>query len=525
MSEIREAVISRDGTKFALERAFFDRLGVTPQTTPIDVGGDTLYPVKYTLQNVKVAREYGYSVPAPIHYQYKWSGRYTPLGHQKTTAAFFTMNPRAYCFNGLGSGKTLSSLWAAEYLIQIGEVKRVLIISPLSTVPDAWERTLFNQFPHIKIHVVHGAGKRVLNASPKSFEGVKIFIANHEFLRSSDRAIFMTKGTLPIDLLIVDEGASFRTYGTEKAKGLKALARDVKYVWWMTATPTPNEPTDAWMQADIMGTRGSVTLGSFRDSTMFRVAEYVWTARPEAPQQVASLLSPSICFKTEDCIDLPGITYQNRVASMSVEQKKIYTMLSKEAFVELSNGATATALNEGIKANKLLQVSCGMLYTDDSETAEVTAVEKLRIVEEILAEADTPIILFAPYRAVVRHLAEKFKKYSPEVIMGDVNLSERKRIFDAFQNGACRLLIAHPRTMSHGITLTTSSCIVWYAPVYSNETYEQANGRIYRQGQTKHCTIIHITSCEIEREIYYRLEHKQKMQGAILNAVRTIIEK
>ncbi len=518
----KKVIIAKNGEKFAVEEGFFDTLGEPPQNVKFEHDGVTYYPLKYTIRNTLIARQYGYEVDAPILHQYTWAGKFTPLEHQKVTAAFFIMNARAYCLNGLGSGKTMSALWAVDYMLRAGYAKRVLIISPLSTIPDAWERTLFNHFPHIRRHLVHGAGKKALQNSPESFKNVQVFIANHEFVRSPERGVFMRKELLPLDIVVVDEGAAFRALGTEKSKGLKSLVKEAPYVWWMTATPVPNAPTDAWVQADIMGTRGGTSYSAFRDLVMYKLSEYMWTARKEAPVHVKRLLSPSICYKTEDCIDLPGITYQNRTASMTTEQQKIYTKLSKDAYVELIGGATASALNEGIKANKLLQVACGILYTDDSDTAEVAAVDKMRILEEILDEADTPIIVFAPYRAVVKYLATKLSKHKPEVIMGDVNIKERKRIFDAVQSRECRVLIAHPRTMSHGVTLTESACIVWYAPVYSNETYEQANGRIYRQGQRSHCNIIHITSCEVEREMYYRLEHRQKMQGAVLDAVRTL---
>lgn len=514
----KRVIVSKDGRRIALPGSYFARSGEpTPKDSFID-GGERFYVTNYTLDAYRKARAAGFEIISPIHTQYRWSGRFSPLVHQRNTAAFFTLFDRCYCHNGLGSGKTLSALWAADFLLQVGEIKRVMVISPLSTVPDAWERTLFNHFPHIRTHLVHGAGKAALVKDPSKFTRTQLFIANHEFVRSPDRAVFLDPARLPVDLVIVDEGASYRALGTDKFKGMKVIAKYAKKMWWMTATPTPNSPLDAWAQADILGTRGSISYGMFRDMTMKRVSEYRWVARPEAPALVAKILAPSICYKTEDCIDLPGITYQTRTVGMTVEQKKVYSKMSRDAYVELASG-NVSAVNEGIKANKLVQIACGLLIQDDGDTAEVSATEKLKLLEEIMDEADSPVIVFAPYRSVVRQLAEKFKHKNPEVVMGDVPIQERRRIFDAVQNGQCNMLIAIPRTMSHGVTLTASACIVWYAPVYSNETYEQANGRIYRQGQTKHCTIIHMTSCEVEREIYYRLEHRQKMQGAVLNAL------
>jgi SNF2 family DNA or RNA helicase len=73
--------------------------------------------------------------------------------------------------------------------------------------------------------------------------------------------------------------------------------------------------------------------------------------------------------------------------------------------------------------------------------------------------------------------------------------------------------------MSHGLTLTEANTIVWYAPEWSNDTYNQANARISRPGQKNSQHIIHISGSEIERKIYARLRDRSKMQGVLLDAV------
>jgi type I site-specific restriction endonuclease len=53
------------------------------------------------------------------------------MAHQIETAAFMTLNRRSFCFNDPGTGKTLSALWAADFLMNKGEVRRVLDTMPL----------------------------------------------------------------------------------------------------------------------------------------------------------------------------------------------------------------------------------------------------------------------------------------------------------------------------------------------------------------------------------------------------------
>jgi SNF2 family DNA or RNA helicase len=69
-----------------------------------------------------------------------------PFDHQKRTAAFLTLYHRCLVLNEIGTGKTQSSLWAADYLIKTKKVKKVLILSPLSTLERVWGDGIFTGF-------------------------------------------------------------------------------------------------------------------------------------------------------------------------------------------------------------------------------------------------------------------------------------------------------------------------------------------------------------------------------------------
>ena len=82
------------------------------------------------------------------------------------------------------------------------------------------------------------------------------------------------------------------------------------------------------------------------------------------------------------------------------------------------------------------------------------------------------------------------------------------------------MLVANASTMSHGLTLTAATTIIWYAPVHSNEVYEQACARVRRPGQTRTTVIAHIAGSDIERRVYKRLQDKQSMQGVLLDMMK-----
>ena len=130
---------------------------VTSETqTPTGIGYEIA--VKWTLPNAKILQNLGFkNVPSPIMGQYEWPGMYKPFEHQKVTASFLTLNQRAFCLNDMGTGKTMSVIWAADYLMTKKIIKRVLVICPLSIMDPAWRADLFKTAMHRRVDIAHGA--------------------------------------------------------------------------------------------------------------------------------------------------------------------------------------------------------------------------------------------------------------------------------------------------------------------------------------------------------------------------------
>ena len=116
--------------------------------------------VNWGLDETQVLRNMNIKVPSPIESRYEWTGRYKPFDHQKTTSAFLTLNRKAFCFNEQGTGKTASAIWASDYLLTQGIIRRVLVICPLSIMDSAWRDDLFNFAMHRKVDVAYGAAKK-----------------------------------------------------------------------------------------------------------------------------------------------------------------------------------------------------------------------------------------------------------------------------------------------------------------------------------------------------------------------------
>ena len=482
--------------------------------------GETYILMPWTLLTCRRSAEIGLVIKGMIQFNYSWSGDFIPREHQLITADFLVQNIRSFCFNGIGTGKTLTALWAADYLMTEGVIRKVLIVCTVSTMERVWESTIFRHFRHRTANILHG------RKSDRLIEYIKFadfYILNHDGLKVMSE---MMDEREDIDLVIVDEGAKFRNKRTDLWAALNAFAckGTGRGIWWLTGSPTPNSPTDAWAQAKIVNpSTVSRYYTRFREETMFRVSPFKWIPRKGWQDMIYSALKPSIRFDRDDCLDLPELqTIDHRVV-MSREQAQHYVKMKNTFALEIKGTKTVvTAANEMVKLNKLIQVSSGAIYDSEKHVHLFDSSPKFSELSDILEEVGDKLILYIPFKhtefLITKWLESQGTSWSKSygVITGSVSRTKRDKIFHEFQHGDLKMIVAQPAAMAHGLTLTASNTIVWWSPVDSFEIYEQANGRITRDGQTRKQYVKRLICSDIEEQVYKRLENKESMQGVLL---------
>ena len=493
-------------------------LNVIPTAKALKFKGHDLVVVPHRVEETTVLRNLGFHVPAPVGYYYDWPGRYKPFAAQKKTVEFLTQNKRAFCNNDIGTGKTISLLWAYDYMRSKGLHQKALVVTPLSTLERTWADEVFSNFPHLNCAVLHGSRQKRLKllADPN----YDLYLINHDGVEIIQDEL---RTRTDITLVIVDELAQVaRNASTDRWKALNTVANKhaiLRDVWGATGTPIPNNPTDAWAQVRLVNpNKVPPYFSRFRDMVMRQVSNFTWLPRPEALDVVKEVMQPAIRFSRDDCVDLPPCLYETREVELSAAQKKAY----KEMMARMQT-EQITAVNEAVKAMKMIQIACGVVYDDFGEEQVFDPGHRLKEVLEIVEDCATKVIVFVPFVSVVKLVSAYLTKHGVdnEVIYGDVKKSDRDRIFGEFQSKVgAKVLVAQPAAMSHGLTLTEASTIVWYAPLSSNDIFEQANGRITRPGQKNNQFIIMLEGSEIERRYYKRLQHKQKTQGTLLEMIR-----
>ena len=473
----------------------------------LDDNGETADIVVYwgIKEMQHIARFYSeLKLPSPILKEYDWPGLFTPFLHQKTTAAFLSLRDRAFCFNEAGTGKTSSVIWAADYLMKQGLIKRVLVICPLSIMYSAWQADIFKTAMHRTVAVAYGDANKRKKVLGGAYEFV---IINYDGVSIVSDDICK----LGFDLIVVDEANAYKTATTKRWKTLAKIMTPSTKLWMLTGTPASQSPLDAFGLARLVAP-GNVPkyFTAWRDRVMHQITRFKWVPKPHAKKEVFSALQPAIRFTKAECLDLPEVTYQTREIELTPQVKRYYRGIKDQMLVQAA-GEQISAVNAAAKLTKLLQISGGAVYSDTHEVVEFDVSPRLNALMEVLDETEHKVIIFVPFRHTIELVAKHLNEQgvTNEIINGEVAAKERSNIINRFQtNEFPRVLIIQPQSASHGVTLTAADTVVFWSPVMSVETYLQCVARIDRVGQVNKMTVVHLQGSEIERKMYQMLQSK-----------------
>ena len=482
--------------------------GVNAKRTRVKGKPVTLVPHDWA--HYKALRQHGVQLPVPM-YDYTWPGPFSPRDYQRRTVEFLVQHPKGFCLNGLGTGKTLCGIWGMDYLMQSKEIRRALIVAPKSICDHVWERELFKTLTHRKTAVLNGSAQRKRQiARDTRFD---IIVCNPESLHLLD-------GHLPaVDLILVDEFTKFKNAQSRRWRALKKLSRSTR-LWLFSGTPAPQGPLDAHGPIALVR-EGRFPYLAWRDKTMNQVTSFKWLPKEGAEQTIMEYMQPAIRYRREDCYDMPDVDVQELEVDLTKDQAKAVEGFKQEAAARFEDEKTITATTAAAALSKILQVMGGGVYDEEGEVQKVDAKPFFDAVEEVVDQADTPVIVFLPFRASAQAVHDHLEKagYRSALVMGGVN--NRSQIFDRFKKFQLDALVAVAGTMSHGVDglQDAGRYILWAQPPYSYEEYEQANGRLIRSGQNNNVVIKHLIQNPLARELFSRLKSKRKLQDTVLNLI------
>ena len=460
--------------------------------------------------------------------EYNWPalpGR-TPFKHQKVTTEMCLSYPRLLILNEMGTGKTMSVIWAIHILLLSKKVERVYIVAPLSVLKAVWAKEFFFNIPGIRYAICHGSREKRLEVIRSQ---AQIVIINPDGVKSMQQEILSRKDK---HLLVIDELTTYKTHNSDRTEQMIKTAAEFKGVWGMTGELTPDAPTEAWSQVKIVNPFSELlprAYGQFRDKTMYR-ADLIgdapvrpgqlptWRPKEGADKLVAAIARPAVRFKLRDCIDLPPTLYSDVEPAMSAEQQKAYDDMRNDLYIETERGEI-TAANAAVKLMKLVQISSGAIFQDDGTVHMLDCKPMIdHLIDTWKQTYNKKLLIIATFKPTFAMLMSvaAAKGIRCGMINGDVPLNIRHKQVEAFQNGFFDWMILQPQAAAHGLTLTAAAHTYWYTLTPSNELYNQTNARTVRPGQNQTTHIIRKISNAADRHYANILDRKADMSGSIM---------
>jgi SNF2 family DNA or RNA helicase len=422
-------------------------------------------------------------------------------------------------FVEMGLGKTIATLTAVSRLMfDSFEINKVLVIAPKfvaenvwSNETDKWEHTRF-----LRLSLVTGTEKQrkaALNAV------ADIYIINRE------NAVWLVSqygSAFPFDMLIIDELSSFKSPQAQRFKAIRHIVPHIKRIVGLTGTPAPNGLIDLWSQIYLLdqGENLGKRLTLFRDKYFTPGRRngpiiYDYKLKPGADQQIHQAIS-GICIsmKSADYLELPArIDHYIKVRLDKATMKK-YTDFEATLMLVLLQGQEITAVNAAVLSGKLRQFANGAVY-DENRNFITIHDAKLEALMELVEQANgNPVLIFYEFRHDLSRILETLKPWNPETFGNDT----MKR----WNNKEIQVLLAHPASAGHGLNLQYGgNTVIWFGTDWSLELYQQANARLYRQGQSRTVNVYHlITEKTIDEEVIKSLTSKSIGQESLMQAIK-----
>ncbi len=423
-------------------------------------------------------------------------------------------NPMFALLLDMGLGKsviTLTAIW--DLIFDYFEVSKVLIIAPLRVARDTWSKECekWEHLNGLRISKILGTEKERRAAVGRNADIYIINRENVEWLCANYKFDF--------DMVVIDELSSFKSHQSKRFKALRKVRPSIKRIVGLTGTPAPNSLMDLWSQINLldMGERLGRFIGGYRERYFTpdkRNREVVFSYKPRDGSEDAIYKKISdicISMKALDYLDMPSCICNKVEVEMDQKEENLYKKLESEMLLSFEEG-DIDAVNAAALSNKLLQMANGAVYDENRKVKEIHD-KKLDALEDLIEGANgKPVLVFYGYK----HDKDRIiKRFNAE----EINTSED---ITRWNNGEIKIAIVHPASAGHGLNLQAGgSTAIWFGLNWSLELYQQANARLWRQGQ-KDTVVIHhiITKGTVDEDVMKALERKDVGQASLIEAVK-----
>lgn len=450
--------------------------------------------------------------------------KYLPHPYQQYCIDSIIYNKAIGLFLDMGLGKTVITLTAIHDLkFNRWEIAKPLIIAPKKVAEATWTAEA-SKWEHLKkMRIIRVLGSPTQRVKALATPG-DVYVINRE---NTQWLVNYFRNDWPFDMVVLDESSSFKNGSSKRFKSMRLVRSRIKKMVELTGTPASNGLEDLWAQVYLLdgGARLGATMGAYRDRYFIpgrrnRTTIFDYKPKDGSFDLIQKAISDiCISMKASDYLTLPKMLVNNIPVMLDSKAKKAYQQLEMDLLLQVDDN-TITAGSAAVLTGKLLQLCNGAIYDEDKNTIEVhdCKIEAfMELLEQLNGQHALVLYNFQHDRQrLLKALTKtnlRFRVYSKEQDQTDWN------------NGEIDVLLAHPGSCGYGLNIQHGGHhVIWFGLTWSYEQYEQANKRLYRQGQ-EHPVVIHhlLVQGGMDETVMEALESKGDVQDTLLKALKARI--
>ncbi len=422
----------------------------------------------------------------------------------------------------MGLGKTVQTLALLLKAREAGEMRRALVVAPVSTLGN-WERETARFAPSFRVRV-HARRNRA--DRPDEFSDCDMILVSYATLLR-DIELF---GDLDIDYLILDEAQAIKNPTTKTRRAVRSL--DIPHRIALSGTPIENSTMELWSLIDVL------MPGLLGPRSRF-LRRYTRPIEDEGNQAVREhllrVVRPLILRRRKRDVtpELPEREESIRYAHPDETQLQVYESLRRYYAREVTNRIQQEGLSEArmyvLEAMLRLRQAAILPRLVDQAYRRIPSA-KLELLFELLTEIKAEgnsALVYSQFVSVIDAVERRLRRSSDEDtaphlfrLDGSTPQRQREQRIASFQETEePAVFLISLKAGGLGINLTAADYVLLLDPWWNPAVEAQAIDRAHRIGRERPVIAYRlITAGTIEEKMLRLQERKRELSEAIVQA-------
>lgn len=408
---------------------------------------------------------------AAIQYELQPSPEMAPREYQETAHRLISQTGTLLLADGLGLGKTLTSLLSATD----PTMRPVLVVTIAGSMTRQWVREVHRIFPSLLAVEPQRGTPYDLSVNGRTPD---VIVLNYAKLAGwADHLAGWAK------TVIYDEIQDLRHLTTKKHAAAKMISAQAVHRWGLSATPIYNNGGEIYAiydaldpgllgSSDEFGREWCATGGGLDTKTKVRDSKGLRAHLQDSGVFLRRLRSDvGLQIPDVTCVDQPVDADSQHLAEVTGNAAEMARLI--------------LGLTKQTKDGQKFQAT----GTFESAMRQATGIAKAPFVAEfvrVLLESEEKIILFGWHRSVWDLWQERLAEFNPVLYTGTESPAQKARSIDEFTNGDARILMMSLRSGAGLDGLQNVASVIVFGEIdWTPGIHEQAVGRVHRPGQKK----------------------------------------